>query len=399
MVGRTFSASLFVLFLAGSSLLQGCAAPARLPAVPEDRQSAAAVAGMPGIRYWQEADIPMLIEDGKQSYYRELDLWQASGQQGELPPASYLAVSGGGEDGAFGAGLLVGWSEAGTRPEFKLVTGISTGALTAPFAFLGSSYDKQLKDVYTTISARDVLVERGLAALIFDDALSDNAPLRKLIARYFDETMLRAIAEEHAKGRVLLIGTTNIDARRPVVWNITKIAASGHPGALDLIHDVLVASAAIPAAFPPTMIDVEVDGQSYQEMHVDGGASAQVFVYPGALHVKDVSQEEKVQRERRAYIIRNGRLDPQWAETDRVTYSIGSRAISSLIQNQGVGDLYRIYTLAQRDGVDFNLAFIPPTFDVPLNEPFDQAYMKALYDLGYEIGKSGTVWAKEPPGY
>ncbi len=354
---------------------------------------------MPGIRYWQETDIPMLVEDGKESYFRELEQWQAAGRPGDLPPASYLAVSGGGEDGAFGAGLLVGWSEAGTRPEFKLVTGISTGALTAPFAFLGSAYDRQLEEVYTTITADDVLVERGLTAVIFDDALSDNAPLRELIARYFDETMLRAIAEEHAKGRVLLIGTTNIDARRPVAWNITKIAASGHPGALELIHDVLVASAAVPAAFPPTMIDVTVDGQPYQEMHVDGGASAQVFVYPGALHVKEVSEEEKVQRERRAYIIRNARLDPQWAETDRVTYSIGGRAISSLIQNQGVGDLYRIYTLAQRDGVDFNLAFIPPSFDVPLNEPFDQTYMKALFELGHELGKSGVVWIKEPPGY
>lgn len=380
-------------------LLQGCSAPTRIQAVPKDQQADAVVAGMPGIRYWQQSDLPMLVEDATESYFREAKLYAEAGEEGELPPANYLGVSGGGEDGAFGAGLLVGWTETGTRPEFKLVTGISTGALTAPFAFLGPKYDQKLKDVYTTISADDVLEERSFLAFVFDDALTDNAPLRALIAEKFTQEMLDEVAAEHAKGRILLIGTTNIDARRPVIWNITKIAATGHPDALDLVHDILVASAAVPAAFPPTMIDVMVDGTAYQEMHVDGGASAQVFVYPGALHVREVSEEERIDRDRSVYIIRNGRLDPDWADTERVTYSIAGRAISSLIQNQGVGDLYRIYSLTQRDGVDFNLAYIPPTFDVKLQEPFDQNYMNALFQLGYEQGRAGYPWAKVPPNY
>jgi len=396
---RCFGASAFWLALVVCATLQACSSPTRLSAVPNDLQAEAVVAGMPGIRYWQKEDIPVLQQDGIASYRREAALLAAAGHTGPLPTANFLAISGGGEDGAFGAGLLVGWSEAGTRPEFKMVTGISTGALSAPFAFLGPDYDAQLKEVYTGISAKDVLKKRGITAAIFDDALTDNAPLRKLVAHYVTEDMLKAIAAEDEKGRVLLIGTTNLDARRPVVWNVTKIAAHGGPEALELVRDLLVASAAIPAAFPPTMIDVDVNGQAYQEMHVDGGASAQVFVYPTSLHVAQLSKQEHVTRERRAYVIRNSRLDPDWADTKRQTMSIAQRSVSALIQNQGVGDLYRIYAQTERDGVDFNLAYIPASFDVPLTEPFEQHYMRELFALGYELAKSGYHWEKVPPGY
>ena len=370
---RFFLAAIVLL-----SLLQGCASPVRLAAVPKDEQAAAVVDGMPGIRYWQKADLAAMEQDGIAAYKREAELFAAAGYKGQLPPANFLAVSGGGEDGAFGAGLLCGWTEAGTRPEFKLVTGISTGALTAPFAFLGPKYDEQLKAVYTTITDKDVLEDRGMLAGIMSDALADNAPLKQLVAKYVTADMLKEIAAENVKGRTLLIGTTNLDARRPVIWNIGKIAASGNPKALDLVREILVASAAIPGAFPPSMIDVVADGKPYQEMHVDGGASAQVFIYPPSLHVEQISQQAGVKRERRAYIIRNSRLDPDWADTKRETLPIAGRAISSLIQNQGVGDLYRIYATTQRDGVDFNLAFIPPTFDVVSTGEFDQHYMVSV---------------------
>jgi hypothetical protein len=207
--------------------------------------------------------------------------------------------------------------------------------------------------------------------------------------------VLDAIATEHRKGRILLIGTTNLDARRPIIWNIGKIAASGQPGALDLVQKILVASAAIPGAFPPMMIDVEVDGKRYQEMHVDGGASAQVFLYPPGLNVRTSG----VVRERRLYVIRNARLDPDWAQVDRATMTIASRAISSLIQTQGVGDLYRIYLIAQRDGFEFDLAYIPKSFTRELKEPFETAYMKALFQVGYDLAAKGYPWAKGPPGF
>jgi predicted acylesterase/phospholipase RssA len=211
--------------------------------------------------------------------------------------------------------------------------------------------------------------------------------------------VLDAIAAEHAKGRLLLIGTTNLDARQPIIWDIGKIAESGKPGALKLVQKILVASAAIPGAFPPMMIDVDVDGRSYQEMHVDGGASAQVFLYPPSVSLRARDRATGKTRERRAYIIRNARLDPDWAQVERRTLSIAGRAVSSLIQTQGVGDLYRIYLAAERDGVDFNLAYVPRTFTTPLNEPFDTRYMHELFQLGYDMAVRGYPWAKVPPGF
>jgi predicted acylesterase/phospholipase RssA len=395
---RAFAALLPTLAVLCLFLLPACSSPVRLAAVPKDQEAAAVVDGMEGIRYWQKSDLPLMIQDMGDAYRRQVAAFDAAGNKGPLPMANYLGISGGGEDGAFGAGLLCGWTVAGTRPEFGLVTGISTGALTAPFAFLGPKYDEQLKEVYTTITAKDVLEERGMLAGIFSDAMADNAPLRLLVEKYVTADLLQAIAAEHAKGRVLLIGTTNLDARRPVIWNIGKIAASGNPHALELVQKILVASAAIPAAFPPMMIDVEVNGKSYQEMHVDGGASAQVFVYPPALQLKALSAKAGITRERRLFVIRNSRLDPDWADTKRQTLTIAGRAVSSLIQNQGVGDLYRIYATAQRDDVDFNLAYIPPTFNVTLTEPFDQHYMNELFKVGYELGRAGYDWKKTPPG-
>lgn len=377
----------------------GCSSPTRLDAVPVAVQAKASVVGMPGVRYWADGDTSDFQQDGLESVQREKALLQQEGHRGPLPPANFLAVSGGGEDGAFGAGLLVGWSAAGTRPRFKGVTGISTGALIAPFAFLGPEYDDKLKEVYTTITGKDILEERGYLAAITDDAMADTAPLRKLVRRIFDQRMLDAIAVEHEKGRILLIGTTDLDARRPVIWNVGKIAASRHPQALDLVQTLLVASAAIPGAFPPVMISVEADGRKFEEMHVDGGATAQVFVYPPGLNIKEASEAAGIARQRRLYVIRNARLDPDWAQVERRTLSIANRAVSSLIQTQGVGDLYRIYITTQRDHIDFNLAYIPSSFKTTLKEPFDPVYMKELFKVGYDLAVNGYAWAKTPPGY
>jgi hypothetical protein len=381
-------------------LVAGCAGLTRQEAVPQMVQKRATVLELSSVRYWADQDPIDFVADAMAALEREQALWRASGHGGSLPPAEFLAISGGGENGAFGAGLLVGWTAAGTRPAFKGVTGISTGALTAPFAFLGPDYDDELREIYTSISARDVLEQRSYLSAILQDAAADNAPLRRTIARYFDQPLLDAIAAEHAKGRILLIGTTNLDARQPIIWNIGEIAASGRPGALDLVHDILLASAAIPGAFPPVMIDAEVDGKRYQEMHVDGGASAQVFLYPPSLDIRARERATGMRaRERRVYVIRNARLDPDWAQVERRTLSIAGRAVSSLIQTQGVGDLYRIYLAAERDGIDFNLAYIPRRFTTPLEEPFDTKYMRELFQLGYDMAVQGYPWAKVPPGF
>jgi predicted acylesterase/phospholipase RssA len=383
-------------------IAQGCTSLTRQPAVPEKLQDQARIPGLDNIRYriGDPKDMVAMAREGVESVQRERAYLASQGHTGPLPPANFLAISGGGDNGAFGAGLLNGWTVAGNRPSFKLVTGVSTGALTAPFAFAGPAYDSTLKAVYTTVSAKDIAEQRNMLAALTGDAMADNAPLWRLIAKHVDRALLDTIAAEYAKGRLLLVGTTDLDARRGVIWNLSKLAASKDPKALDLFRTLMVASAAIPGAFPPTMIDVEVDGHPYQEMHVDGGATAQVFIYPPALDLKAGARKLGIQqRERRAYIIRNSRLDPEWAQVDRRTMDIAGRAISSLIQTQGVGDLYRIYLTTQRDGVDFNLAYIPSTFNAPHKEDFDTAFMGKLYALGYDMAAKGYPWQKTPPGF
>ncbi len=390
----------FVSLAALLFLLQGCATPSRLSAVPAQDTTRAEIPGIPNARYWVQTDIEPFIRDAIASGQREQAYLARIGHRGPLPPINFLAVSGGGDDGAFGAGLLVGWSATGTRPEFKGVTGVSTGALIAPFAFLGPEEDDALREVYTTIGPQNILLPRGLLAALTSDGLADNSPLFELISRYINAEFLARIAREYQeKGRLLLIGTTNLDARRGIVWNMGAIAASGDPKALDLFRKILLASAAIPAAFPPVMIDVEVNGKPYQEMHVDGGAQAQVFLYPPRLFDLVRQQGVKVApRERSVYIIRNARLDPDWAAVERSTLTIAGRAISSLIQSQGLGDLYRIYATAQQDGLDYNLAYIGADFNAEHKEDFDATYMRALFDYGYQLGRKGYPWHKTPPG-
>jgi predicted acylesterase/phospholipase RssA len=374
--------------------------PTRLEAVPVELTTRAIIPGIPNARYWVGVEIESFARDVLAAREREIAWRQRQGQGSELPPASLLAVSGGGDKGAFGAGLLNGWTDAGTRPEFKAVTGVSTGALIAPFAFLGPEYDPILKEVYTSISPEDVLSPRSIIAAIENDGMADNSPLWTLISEQIDQALLDRIAEEHNKGRILLVGTTDLDARQPVVWNMGNIAASGAPNALDLFRQILLASAAIPGAFPPTMFPVEVDGREYQEMHVDGGASAQVFMYPPRL--REVTAElgtEITNRAGAVYIIRNSSMTATWDPVERRTINIAGRAIDSLIHTQGLGDLYRIYTTTQRDGLDFNLAYIGNDFVYQnKTEQFETAFMVSLYDYGYAQGRAGYAWQKVPPG-
>jgi len=372
--------------------LTACATPFRLDAVPSQATSSVGIFGIENARYYIDADgIAAMNKEARAALDRERRVLGGK----PLPPAPYLALSGGGDDGAYGAGLLVGWTARGTRPEFKLVTGISTGALSAPFAFLGPAYDTHLRQIYTETNAGDIFAARPvISAALANDAMADSKPLHQMILRLLDDRMVEAIAAEYRKGRLLLVMTTNLDAGRPVIWNIGAIAASGHPRARELIAKVLLASASIPAAFPPVLFDVEYDGAPYQEMHVDGGAIAQSFLYPAALTSRGAPK-----RNRAAYVIRNGRLGVPWKQVERETLAIAGRAVSTLTASSGVDDLYRIYATTRRDGVDFNVAYIEDDFTVAYVGPFNQAYMNSLFNYGYEKGRSGSPWHKVPPGY
>jgi hypothetical protein len=376
--------------------ISACSHPTRSPAVPRADTARAMPLGIPNARFYADGDINLMIQEGMRALQREMATLKAEGKnptRTRLPPVYYLAVSGGGDNGAFGAGLLNGWSETGTRPEFKMVTGVSTGALIAPFAFLGASYDAALREVYTSMTPASIFRARGLSAALFDDAMADTSPLAEIIAKYADEKMFAAIAREYQEGRLLLVGTTDLDSQRPVIWNIGALAASGKPEALQLFHRILRASAAIPGLFQPVMVDVELDGRKYQEMHVDGGAIAQLFLYPPSLEAGRL-----MKRERHAYIIRNARLDPDYAMAERRTIDIAGRAINTLLAASGHNDVVRTYLDSQRDGVDYHLAYLGSDVTTEKTGEFDQAFMRALYQYGYQQAKTGREWHKAPPG-
>jgi hypothetical protein len=387
-------APLIVLAI-GLGVVAGCAAPPRGPAVPPADTVRALPLGIPNARFFADGDPAPMIAEVTMAIRREQAILRDRGEPTTpLPPASYLAISGGADNGAFGAGFINGWTTTGTRPQFRMVTGVSTGALIAPFAFLGPGHDAALRDIYTTMTPERVFLRRRLTAVLFGEAMADTGPLAETIDRYADQKMLDAIADEYRKGRLLLIGTTDLDAQRPAIWNIGAIAASRHPKSLDLFRKILLASASIPGAFQPVLLDVEIDGIHFQEMHVDGGAIAQLFLYPGSIDPGPLP----ARRSQTAYVIRNARLDPEHAEIERRTLSIAGRAISTMLLASGNNDVLRAYFLTKRDGLDFNLSFIGSDFSMPRAGLFDQAYMRALFDYGYAQAVNGRPWHKSPPG-
>jgi predicted patatin/cPLA2 family phospholipase len=378
------------------ALTAGCAStPERAPLPPEYTLTAA-IPGVPEARFWGD-EWPTYSEQRLNSFTDADFQREFSGVYKK--PHNYLAISGGGANGAFGAGLLLGWTDRGDRPEFSMVTGVSTGALTAPFAFLGPDYDDELKTVYTTTTTSDIVKKRNFIEAALGDSVADTTPLRDLIASYIDDDMIAAIAREHRKGRRLFIGTVNLDAGRSVIWNLGAIANSDYPEKAELIREVLRASAAIPVAFPPVIITVEADGQQFDELHVDGGTGSQVFVYPAEADWREITQKLKAQGTPQVYVIRNAFLDPDYRGIKRNVLPIASRTIDSLIRTQGIGDLYQIFTLCKRDGNEFNLAYIPPEFTEEPAEGFDPVYMGKLFELGYEMAIGGYPWQKVPPGF
>jgi predicted acylesterase/phospholipase RssA len=379
-------------------LIQGCAHLKPYNPPPPTIQGQVEVPGFPGVRAWGDEPSESLMQSAREAIEQE-----KAANHGVLAPVVYgLALSGGGQDGAFGAGILCGWTQTGKRPQFKLVTGISTGALIAPFAFLGPAYDHVIREAYTTISDKDIYKAHKPLAIVLsitnikpEPALTENKPMEQLVARLVDDKVLAEIAKEHRKGRRLLIGTTQMDAQRLVIWNMGAIANSGNPKALELFRKIMVASASIPAFFPPQFFEVEAFGGKYTEMHVDGGVQAEVMLYENAIKPFTIGG----QRDRKLYIIRNEQVYPQYKKVKPQLKDIAGRAIDSLLKSQGIGDLYRLYTYAKRDDMDYNLAFIPKDFHATSASEFDTAYMNALFNVGYNMACCGYPWTKHPPDF
>lgn len=311
---------------------------------------------------------------------------------------SMLALSGGDAKGAYGAGLLYGWSQSGMRPVFKVVTGISTGAIIAPFAFLGSKYDDKLKEFYTTHSTKDVM----RISFPFGNSFVSTRPLERVIARYFDAKLLREIAAEYNKGRRLYVGTTNLDAERLVIWDMGKIASIGNVEALKLFRKIILASASVPIAFPPVYFNVEVNDKTYDEMHVDGAISKQVFFLYDVLQGFDKALKEKgidISRNKyEIYVIRNGYVDPIYKEVPDKLSAIAERTLDAVTNAQIFGDLYQLYVCTRDGKGDFNLAYIPVTYVSKAREFFDPIEMQELFDLGFKEAERGYNWKKVPHG-
>ena len=385
------------LIAAGLLALAGCAPALMRDPVPVSLTGMAEISGFQRIRYWGDeppADIEAVVEERKAQILET----RAEIMQGGKPNFSFLALSGGGGDGAFGAGLLAGWTKAGTRPEFEVVTGVSTGALIAPFAFLGSAYDRDLEAVYTSYNTSELATLNVIPGLLGGLALTEDSGLKDLVAGFVTEDLLRKVAAEHRKGRRMLVGTTDLDAQRPVIWDMGAIAASGQPEALQLFRDVLLASASIPGVFPPVFIRTLADGQAHDEMHVDGGTTGQVFFLPPeVIEAARKTAKGSWKPHYTLYVINNGRITPEWQAVPASTLSIAKRSLFTLIKSQGVSNLHQIYESATRAKVDFNMAAIPADFMKEPKEPFDRDYMRTLFARGFELGSRGYPWAKSPP--
>lgn len=316
-----------------------------------------------------------------------------------LPPRrTVLVISGGGAFGAYPAGVLCGWTESGARPEFDVVTGVSTGALIACYAFMGPTFDADLKRNYTTVSNDDIYRIRRLPFSLLAESLADNTPLARLIAQEVTDERIRLVAAQHARGRRLYVGTSDLDTRRAVVWDMGAIATRGDR---DLFRAVLLASAAIPGFFPPVRIPVTVDGVPHVERHIDGGTSSSMFFVPpwvppdqranlppGWLYNSDL------------YILVAGKLYADPAPVRLRTLAIAQHAVSTIVYDQTRSDLHKLYLMSLLTGMNFHLASIPMDLEIHTDATqFDPTQMCRMFQAGAAWGRTNPRWRDTPPGY
>lgn len=368
------------LLLAVALALPGCATIQR-EYFTEAQQEEATIPGIPAARFW--ADAPDAARRMSAAH---------TGPTGEK---AMLALSSGSDNGAYGAGLLKGWSESGRRPEFSIVTGVSTGALIAPFAFLGSDQDATLERLFTSLSPREIYRARFPLAIPASPSAATTKRLARLIASVMPDTLIDRIGTEHLRGRRLLVGTANLDAQRMVVWDMGAIAASKAPGRYLLFRQVLLASSAIPAFFPPVMIHTEISGRSISEMHVDGGTTAQIFTMPDDAITGD--RPLAGPRPLHLYLIVNNKLNGEFRLTKPRIIPIAARSISLNMRSSMGGSIGLSYLYAKARGIDFNMSFIAREYPDQDHALFDTAYMRGLFDHGAALGRTGDFWTKRPP--
>jgi predicted acylesterase/phospholipase RssA len=372
-----------LILLALVLMLGACASGARSSFDIQDRQGARPMGLISApnhpIRVYLDAEDRAAIF--QQAFREGVPL----GPDGRL---DFIALSGGGSNGAFTAGLMKGWSETGERPDFEVVTGVSTGALAAPFVFLGPDYDDELAEAYTGGAAAGLLQSRGLGALI-GSGIYRSEPLRALVERFVDQDLLREVATEYAKGRVLLVATTDLDSQRGVSWDLGAIATQGTPEALELFRSVLVASASIPGAFPPVLIQSDNAGLYFEEMHVDGGVTTPFLAVPETLW--SFKEPSDTLRGARFYVVVNGRTNPTFEITRDTPQGVLGRSIDILLRASLLTTLAGNKAFADRNDLFFRYAALPNDSAASALD-FSVESMSAVYEVGRQGAISGDAW-------
>ncbi len=365
------------------TLLSGCATSFVRQPFTEVEQSNAIIEWAPSARIWADAPSDAILDWANSGLSEE-----AVADNGSI---SVLALSGGGDKGAFGAGLLEGWSQSGSRPQFDVVTGVSTGALIAPFAFLGPAYDEELRRSYTEVEASDIYRPRDVLSGLFGISLADTEPLRERIGDIVDRDFLAEIAREWRSGRGLFVLTTNLDAQRPVLWNMGLLAASDDERAPQLFRDILIASASIPGAFPPVLIEAQAGERDIVEMHVDGGLSSQILLVPEPFLI----DAAPIGGDAQIFALVNNTLAAEFEQVKPTTLPIARRGFSTLIKSHSRASVSASALLAKRGEIDLRVAAIGTDFPLRQDRLFDPTYMNTLWLYGFELGRSGAFQTYE----
>ncbi|WP_191117468.1 patatin-like phospholipase family protein [Vibrio campbellii] len=366
-------------------LLFGCSS------APERRADTVTFSDAPlnisGSRFWYNGKYYM------ESYDLGLEFETMMNGRPKSEPLNYLALSGGGIDGAFAVGILNSWSEKGSRPDFDMVTGVSTGAIIAIYAFLGQEYDEELKLYYTKTQVEEIFERNSIFSIFRENSLVDTAGFSDKVRTAINKDLVEEIANKRSEGKLLFIGTTSLDNQSLAVWDIGRIAQENTVESVALIQDIIIASSAIPGVFPAKLFDIETKNGDYDELHVDGGISKQVFFLPKWFEIFDFKDREQV-----VYVIRNGRLNERFESTENNIVNISTRSMETMIKNQSNSDVIDIYNLSSSINVEFKLAYVENDYEYTLSTVGEVSdYMNYLYYYGYEKMNTERIWLSRPP--
>jgi len=357
-------------------------------AVPENLVGKAVVIGMPDMRHYTDKTVSSFMrqslvdsfkEEGKSDYLVD-----------GIKTYPVLLIGGGVSNSAYGIGLLNGWFKEGFRPVFKIVTGYSSGSIIAVATFSGKDYEDRLAELFLSISTKDVIKQKNIFSILFGNSLYSSTLFAKKIDDLVDEGLMARIAQEHALGRRLYVGTTDLDAQEFVIWDMGALASKGGPDSLKLFRKIILASCSFPATLPPVYFQVEAGGRRYDEMHADGGVIGGIFYIDQLI--------ENLGFRTRVYVLNCCYMSPHSRQVEDNLTAITSRLIETHTAAKMAGDTYKLYAFAKEKGWDYNLAYIPEDFKPNQKEMFDKQEMQRLFKRGYDDAVVGYKWHKAPPG-